>query len=156
VDLFIPIALLTVSVLIVFFAIVFGVVFLFLRPMASRNIAAALERHPSAQVLERAAMFFGQESKGVTQLRGTGTLLLTEHEVYFRKWVPMTEYVIPLGSITSIETPNVHLGKTYGKPLLKVSYQREDGQPDSIAWSVRDLDAAIAQVEAMRARPKMG
>jgi hypothetical protein len=156
VELFIPIALLTVSVLIVFFAIVFGAVFLFLRPMASRNIAAALERHPSAQVLERAAMFFGQESKGVTQLRGNGTLLLTERELYFRKWVPMTEYVIPLRSITAIETPKGHLGKTYGKPLLKVSYQRDDGQPDSIAWYVRDLDAAIAQVEAMRLKPASG
>ena len=95
-------------------------------------------------------MFFGQQSKGATQLRGTGTLLLTDDALYFRKWVPMTEYIIPFDSIVSIETPKGHLGKTYGKPLLKVNYRSAGGGADSIAWYVRDLESVKAQIERKR------
>ncbi len=145
-----PILLTVVSSLIVIFGIVFGIAIVILRRMASRNMAAALANFPQAQVLARSALFFGQQSKGVTQLRGNGTLLLTDDTLYFRKWVPMTEYTIPLGSIRSIETPIAHLGKSYGKPLLKVNYRSEGGSEDAIAWYVRDLESAMAQIEAKR------
>lgn len=141
-----------VVLVIVVVGIAVGIALVVVRRMAASGMVAALEKFPKAHVLGRDALLFGQESKGVTQLRGNGTLLLTDHELYFRRWVPMTEYTIPLRSISALETPKVHLGKSYGKPLLKVNYQRDDGQRDSIAWYVRDLESAIAQIEAMRAR----
>lgn len=152
VDFVIPLVLTIIIALLLFFVIIFGAAQLFIRTLASRNLTAALERFPQAHTLGRDALMFGQESKGVTQFRGNGTLLLTERELYFRKWITNIEHIIPLGSIISIERPRVFLGKTYGKPLLKINYQRDDGQRDSIAWYVRDLESAIAQIEAMRAR----
>lgn len=151
-DFVIPLVLTIIIALLLLFVIIFGAAQLFIRNLASRNLTTALERFPGAHILGRDALMFGQQSKGVAQLRGNGTLLLTERELYFRKWITTTEYIIPLGSVTSIETPRGYLGKTYSKPLLKINYQRDDGQRDSIGWYVRDLEAVIAKIEAARSK----
>lgn len=131
------IILLTFGILLVVFAIVFAAV----RGMKTRGEAAVRDRYPDARLIIPNAVFFGQESKGLGQVRGNGTLAITEREVYFRKWLPATEYTIPLSSIQAVETPTSFLGKSYGRPLLKLVYRDENGQPDSIAWYVPQLEA---------------
>ncbi|MCE7747011.1 MAG: hypothetical protein GPJ51_01335 [Candidatus Heimdallarchaeota archaeon] len=83
---------------------------------------------------------YGQESKGKGQARGMGLLFLTEKEVYFGMYVPKKDFHIPIDHIHGISTPKWHLGKTKSKPLLKLTFTNNEGEPDSLAWQVKDLD----------------
>lgn len=117
--------------------------------LLSRRAEAVRQRFPNAIAVVPGANFFGQESKGVLQTRGNGTLVLTDTELYFEKFIPRQEIHIPLSTIQRIETAKSHLGKTVFRPLLKVVYQNEAGQPDSIAWLVPDVEGLKQQLEAL-------
>jgi hypothetical protein len=87
------------------------------------------------------ANFFGLESKGVRQVRGNGVLVLTREKLYYEMWVkPKTIIEIPIQSITGIDTVKSHLYKTKSKKLLKVIFTNDQGESDSVAWLVRNLD----------------
>src|SRR5690606_5453294 len=88
-----------------FFVLVFGGVFVVLRNVARQREASARARYPNARQIDRAASFFGQESLGVAQMRGNGTLILTDADLIFEMWVPKREFRIPLRSIQSLENP---------------------------------------------------
>ncbi len=143
-------ALIPVIVTFVILLIAFVAVGFFLRRLATQNEAAARAKYPAARLVVPDAVFFGQESRGMAQLRGNGTLVISDSELYFRKWVPLTEYTIPLNRIESIESPKVYLGKSYGRPLLKINYRREDGQSDSMGWYVPDVESVRGQVDVAR------
>jgi hypothetical protein len=83
---------------------------------------------------------FGVQSDGYGQIRGNGVLALTDEELYFLMWIPRREIRIPLDDITDIATPKSHLGKTKMQPLLKVSFVNRDGDDDSVAWLVPELE----------------
>jgi hypothetical protein len=85
------------------------------------------------------ANFFGQESKGIRQARGSGMLVLTRDRLYFELYIPKRITDIQLSAISAIETPGSHLGKTKMTPLLKVFYTNANNQSDSAAWLVNDL-----------------
>lgn len=135
----------------VFFALVFGGVFVVLRYIARQKEASARERYPTVRQIDRAASFFGQESRGVMQLRGNGTLILTDSELIFERWVPNTEFRIPLRSIQSLENPTAFLGKSRFTPLLKVVYTNEQGATDAMAWQVPDLSGWMRWINEARA-----
>ncbi len=143
-----PIALVAAIVLLV--ALILVIVFMSLRRMAAGREQAARERFPSAKMIVAGANFFGQESRGVTQMRGNGTLVLTDAEVFFEQWMPRREFRIPLTAIQSIETPTSHLGKTNFRPLLKVIFKGETGNTDSMAWLVRDVEGLKRALEEAR------
>lgn len=86
------------------------------------------------------ALGFGLESKGATQLRGNGALVLTAKELHFFQFTPASDTRIPLDAITEAKTVKSHLGKTIGRDLLHVSFTA-DGKPDSMAWYVADVGA---------------
>ena len=86
------------------------------------------------------ALGFGLESKGATQLRGNGALVLTAKELHFFQFTPASDTRIPLDAITEVKTVKSHLGKTIGRDLLHVSFAA-DGTPDSMAWAVTDVSA---------------
>lgn len=119
-------------------AVVFGTIFYVFRRSSQKQIQNMQERFPAAKIIT-GANFFGQLSKGLTQIRGNGTLVLTDAEIIFEKWMPRTEYRIPLNRIHSIETPKVFLSKSVGRPLLKINYEDETGRSDAIAWYVKDV-----------------
>ena len=93
------------------------------------------------------ANLFGIESEGMKEIRGNGILLLTPSQLYFRMLLPRRVLLVPLRSITSIETPKSFLGKTKGRKLLKVDFRNDVGGTDSAAWLVPDLEK---WVEAIR------
>ena len=131
------IALLIVSVM----AITLGSIalaLLIVRLYTRRRLHALQARIPDARLLET-ANFFGQESRGVRQMRGLGVLALREDSLYFERLAPRAEYTIQLARITGLDTPKVYLGKTYFRPLLKVTYLNDLGRNDSMAWAVRDV-----------------
>lgn len=128
-----------VIILMLGLAVVIGGVVVVLRNIARQKEASAWKRYPNARQIDRAAHFFGQESRGVTQMRGNGTLILTDSDLIFEMWVLNTEFRIPLRSIQAIENPSWFLGKSRFTPLLKVVYTNDQGATDSMAWQVRDL-----------------
>lgn len=91
---------------------------------------------------EDRANFFGQESLGITQVRGNGILRITEDEIYFCMLMPSRVFRFPIKSIMAVETPKSFLGKTKFVPLLKVAFTNEQGENDSAAWLVKNLTAA--------------
>jgi hypothetical protein len=129
-----------VILIVVMLVVIIGATLIGVRRVLARQAQALQARFPSAKLIDPGANFFGQESKGVTQLRGNGTLVLTDSELYFELLVPRREYRIPLASIQSVETPMGFLGKTVGRRLLKVTYRSEGGQNDAIAWYVTNLN----------------
>lgn len=121
-----------------------------LRNTARQKEASAWERYPSARQIDRAASFFGQESRGRTQTRGNGTLILTDSDLIFERWVPNTQFRIPLRSIQSLENPTWFLGKSRFTPLLKVVYTNEQGTRDAMAWQVPDLNGWMRRINEAR------
>lgn len=109
----------------------------------------ARAKYPDARLVEN-ALFFGQESRGAAQMRGNGTLVLTDSELVFEQWVVNRTFRVPYSAIVAIETPRAFLGKSQGVKLLKVAYRDEAGNPDALAWRVRDLDRAIAAIQSAR------
>ena len=101
-----------------------------------------------APLRESDANSFGVESAGPWQVRGNGTLALTEEELLFAQWVPNRLLRIPRAAIVEVTTARAHLGKTMGRKLLKVAWANERGERDSIALWVRDLDGWLAALGA--------
>jgi len=94
------------------------------------------------------ANLFGIESGGMKQIRGNGILLLTSSQLYFRRLMPRRELLVPLSSITSVETPKKFLGKTKGVKLLKIDFRNDIGGVDSAAWQVPDLDKWVETIRS--------
>jgi hypothetical protein len=132
--------------------VLLAMLFLFFRAISQalrRQADEVRQRYPDAKLVAPGANFFGQQSLGVRQIRGNGTLVLTDTELFFQKFKPRKDFHIPLPSISAIETPKSHLGKTAGRPLLKVVYRKESGAEDAIAWYVPNLDEVIQQLESV-------
>lgn len=100
---------------------------------------------------DEGANSFGVESGGPWQVRGNGTLVLTDDELLFAQWVPNRLLRVPRAAITEVAATDSHLGKRIGRPLLKLTWTTEAGRPDSVAVWVRDLEG---WVEALSERPR--
>lgn len=119
--------------------IIFAITLGYIGRMAKKNRMSADAEYPNARHIETSVNFFGQESRKATQMRGNGTMILTDDEIIFKQWVVNKVFRIPYRSITGIENPTSFLGKSQFVPLLKIVYTDEQGQQDSMAWRVRDL-----------------
>lgn|GEM_PF-2357576 len=91
---------------------------------------------------EERANFFGQKSLGMAQVRGNGIFCITEDEIYFRMLMPSRAFRFPIKNVKSVETVKSFLGKTKFVPLLKVNFVNEQGEPDSVAFLLRNMSAA--------------
>ena len=105
---------------------------------------AALGIQPTRQGPARS---LGITSQGVGQMRGSGTLALTDSELIFLQAVPATDTRIPLSSVTVVDTCTSHLGKSVGSKLLRITWTAPHGE-DSIALQVADLDDWYAALGA--------
>ncbi len=85
-----------------------------------------------ALMREDDANSFGIESAGAWQVRGNGSLALTEHELLFAQWVPNRLLRIPRDSILEVTTARSHLGKWIARDLLKIVWTTDLGTQDSI------------------------
>jgi len=133
--------------IVLFFIVIFGGLLMILRSVARKKEADAWGRYPQAHRVDRAANFFGQQSRGVAQMRGNGTLILTNSDLIFEMWLPNREYRVPIESIESLEKPRSFLGKSRFTPLLQVIYRDQEGGRDSMAWQVRDLSGWMEQID---------
>lgn len=138
-----------IAAVIAAFLVGIGAVLVVFRQYAARRGQAARERFPDARAIVPGANFFGLESRGAAQLRGNGTLVLTDQEIFFERWVVRMEIRIPLNAIVAVDTPMSHLGKSVARRLLKVTFRGADGQNDSIAWYVPDLEGLKRTLEGL-------
>ena len=88
----------------------------------------------------------GLESRGASQVRGNGWLVLTDDELRFRQWVPDRETRIPLAAVTEVTTERWWLGKSVGSKLLVVRWSTPEGGEDAMAWEVPELDKWLADL----------
>ncbi len=138
------ILLIVVASVVVLGGVIFG-----LRRMKTQGEKAAHEQFPNAQRVISNANFYGQQSKGVMQVRGNGTLVITDAEIYFKQWVTNKELRIPLDKITGLETPKSFLGKTNLMRLLQVNFENAAGNMDAAAWLMRDVEGAKREIETL-------
>jgi hypothetical protein len=113
-----------------------------LKKIFRKRINEIYEKYKEKNILlvDDSSNFFGLESLGVWKVRGNGVLLITEDELFFGMWKPKKELIIPIRSILEITNPKSHLHRSVFKPLLKVVFNNENGEADSAAWYVRELD----------------
>ncbi len=111
-----------------------------LRDKTQAKLLAALGDE-EVQLMDPSANCMGLESLGMAQVRGNGCLAATGERVLFRMWMPARSFEVRRSDITAVESSRSHLGKSKGMALLRLSFVNERGQPDSLAWAVRDLEA---------------
>jgi hypothetical protein len=97
--------------------------------------------------LEGNARLVGVKSRGLGQMRGTGTLALTRGEVVFLMWVPRRELRVPRDAIESVETGHGVAGKWTGAELLHVRW-RSGETVDEAAWEVKDRGAWLVALRS--------
>ena len=85
------------------------------------------------------------------QVRGTGTLVLTEAEVAFAQWRPDHLVRIPRAGIVEVDTTRSHLDKTMNHDVLRIRWTTPDGE-DTVAFFVRDLDPWLDDLGGTRWR----
>ena len=133
---------------VVWIAVIFGCLIVLLITFSlilgrarKRSITEVQHRFESEHMILMAlnASYFGEQSRGVRQIRGNGALVLTGKELYFLRAYPRKETIIPLELITSVSLRNSHLGKTIFQSLLWVEFQTET-TVDSVAWAVNNPD----------------
>lgn len=135
--------LLVAAILAVDVVIFFGVI----RPALRRRFdeartATQTELQGEIPLREGRVRSLGEESRGVTQVRGSGHLAVTEDAIVFAMAAPARTLRIPRDRVTGVEEARSHLGKWVGRPVLRVDFLRDDGQPDAVAFDVgRDRDA---------------
>ncbi len=95
------------------------------------------------------ASFIGQSSGAFGAVKGSGVLALTDEELYFELWLPKRELRIPVSDITGISTPASFQTRTVFRPLLQVDFKNANGAPDSVAWSVSELEQWKTAVERL-------
>jgi len=113
-----------------------------LQKIFKKRITEIYEKFDDKEILvsDDKANFFGLESLGVWKVRGNGVLLLTKKEIFFGLWKPKRDLLILVKSIIEITTPKSHMHRSVFKPLLKLVFKNEQGETDSAAWYVRELD----------------
>jgi hypothetical protein len=116
---------------------------------SQRTLQAALAGRPV--VAAENALSLGVASRGKRQLRGSGTLALCHDRVLFVQWAPSSVLEILFADITRVDTTKVHLGKSVGARLLRISWMTPDGG-DEIAFQVRDVDHWLAALPSVAPR----
>ncbi len=91
---------------------------------------------------------FGQTSRGKGQTRGNGTLAMTAGEVVFCLLLPRRDLRIPREAIMTVDSASSHLGKRTGATLLRITWRRDDGAQDSVAFETGDLGGWLAALGA--------
>lgn len=92
------------------------------------------------------ANFFGQASEGTAQVRGLGTLLLTDAEVVFVQLMPARELRVNRSSITSCRVTRHFLGKTQGRDLLVVMWET-NGMGDAAAFDTPNISDWTSRID---------
>ena len=101
------------------------------------------------QFMDKYALYVARQSDGYSHFRGNGYLVLTEDELYFERQLDRKIIIIPIGAIVRVERTRRLGGQSPGKMMLKVVFEKQDGEQDAIAWKVKKLDQWIEEISIM-------
>ena len=123
----------------------------YLKNLQAKRAQEVLDKYKDKKIIAVSsnANYFGRESKDITQIRGNGVLILMQEELCFEMWAPKKELRIPVSSFSGVETTQSHLGRSKFTPLLKVVFKNDEGQSDSAAWLVNNLDNWKQSIEKL-------
>jgi hypothetical protein len=99
--------------------------------------------------------FRAQESHGYSQAEGKGYLVLTDDELYFDMVLLSKVLSIPVASIIKVGQTNRLLGVNPGRPMLKVEFEDSNGNNDSIALNVKELEMWKKEITAVITKPSI-
>lgn len=86
-------------------------------------------------------------------VKGNGVLAITDSDLRFVRFLPRSEFVIPLNQITSLEHRQTWKGSYRSHPVLVIHY-RDSDRDEAVGFIVRnpaDWSAALAQVTSVPA-----
>jgi hypothetical protein len=94
---------------------------------------------------------FGIESRGRWQVRGNGALAISPAGLWFRGVMNGISLDLPLERLRGVELVDSHLSKrVFGRKLLKVHFQSEQGAEDSVAFLVENPGRWQQEIERLR------
>ncbi len=135
-------------ILVLITIVVFAVFIILIRNMIVKRKKEIIEKFKNKEILliSSNANYFGTETLKSFQVRGNVFLILTKDELFFQPWTSKKEISIPLSNLRSAETVKSFLGKTVYAPLLKVNFQNEHNDSDSIGFLVKNLHQWIKTI----------
>ena len=122
-----------------------------------RKMLAKVEKKFAGRYIVMMALnanFFGQKSRGGRQIRGNGTLVLTETELWFGLALPDREISIPVNQIKTVDYKRSFLGRSVFRRLLYVEFYYQ-GRDESIAWYVNDPEKWKMAIERLIDRDRV-
>lgn len=137
-------------VLLVLIAVGWGVLTLVVKQKRSGGEAALraeLGGDDRILAFDDKAICRGTESGPFNHLVGMGSLGFNGDELVFQRWSPPAEVRITKDDLISHQFTVEHLGNSFRKPLLQVTYRNPDNAEgetpgeDVVAWEVVDPDA---------------
>lgn len=123
----------------------------FFQQMRTSGVERIKEHFPTEQIIlsDTNANFFGLESRGSFQVRGSGALVLTRNELWFSRFVMRNDITIPTRDIQSVRLVDSFLGKMIlGRKLIYVQFRTPSGV-DSAAWLVGDPNRWQTALESL-------
>jgi len=100
-------------------------------------------------MLDKFAIYIARESDGYSHFQGRGYLVVTNEELYFERQLDSKIFIIPLKSIIDVGKTKRLGGQNPLKPMLKVEFMTDQGESDTIAWSIKKLDHWIDKIDAL-------
>ncbi|MBU1534051.1 hypothetical protein KKF84_01960 [Myxococcota bacterium] len=116
-----------------------------------RKSQAIISKYFSTEEIVKSTVsgnFFGLTSRGTTQVRGNGPLVLTKSKLWFYLLMPREIIEIPCDDITLMEIRKSHMGKASPYPLLYVAFQTDRGD-DSAAWLISNPPEWVAALNEL-------
>lgn len=117
------------------------------RTAGASSLRADLGGDERIKAFDDKAICRGTESGPFNNLVGMGSLGFNGDELVFQRWSPPAEVRLPVADLISHQFTVEHLGNSYRKPILQVTYRNpehtegETPGEDLIAWEVADPDA---------------
>ncbi len=93
------------------------------------------------------ARFLGFLSGTGEQLKGSGSLVLTDNQLLFFQALPPHNLTLPLAAVREATTVSTYQKKNYSRPILKVTFSTHHGQ-DAAAWVIPDPEPWISALTA--------
>ncbi|HNC96784.1 MAG TPA: hypothetical protein PLA94_21600 [Myxococcota bacterium] len=134
-------------------ALVLGIVFGALRQVRVAGQKMLSEQFPGGvpSLSSPGANCFGVESRGRWQVRGNGALAISPAGLWFRGVMNGIALDVPLEQLRGVELVDSHLSKrVFGRKLLKIHFQGEQGAEDSVAFLVDNPGRWQQEIERLR------
>ncbi len=92
------------------------------------------------RLMDKYALFMAQESDGYSHVRGAGTLVLSDEELFYERQIGHKVVSIPLNRIVQVGETRRLAGQSTGRRMLKIDFRTPEGEEDAVGWRVKELN----------------